>query len=217
VLPEHPFAGTPTAAPQGMPQSIEVVAPRTSFAPALMERMYRSRGTLVAPVIVAAAVTAWRSHARMIDVGIGSGVFLLGWAGRMWSQRHLGYRLRSRRMRLTTCGPYRWVRNPVYIANTLVVTGTTLMTGAYWLAAAAALLCGVVYSLAVRHEEAALGQWYGATHLAFVVDTPRWIPSRPSSRRRPCCTGARSWMHVALAEWHVPLVLVPVAIPLVLR
>jgi protein-S-isoprenylcysteine O-methyltransferase Ste14 len=146
----------------------------------------------------------------------GVAVFLVGWTGRIWAHRHLGYRLRRHRKRLTTCGPYRWVRNPIYIANTLVVTGTTLTTGDYWLAAATALLCCVVYSLTVHWEEGALARWYGARYVEYARVTPRWIPSTPASPE-VVCTGTRPWGDVAMAEWHVPLILAPVLIPLVLR
>src|SRR5262245_17316497 len=78
----------------------------------LARRVYRLRGTLVAPAIFAAAVAAWNAHPRPVDLAVGACTFLLGWAVRAWAQRHLAYRLR-RRMHLTCCGPYRWVRNPV--------------------------------------------------------------------------------------------------------
>ena len=148
--------------------------------------IYRSRGVLIAPAIFAASVTAWRSEILAADIGIGGALFLLGWAIRVWAQRHLGYRLRNR-MHLTACGPYRWVRNPIYIANTLVVTGATAMTGAHWLVATAAVVCGSVYSLAARHEEGALGRRYGAAYRAYAALTPRWIPSKPTSPVGPGC------------------------------
>ena len=178
--------------------------------------IYRSRGVLIAPVIFAASVTAWRSEILAADIGIGGALFLLGWAIRVWAQRHLGYRLRNR-MHLTACGPYRWVRNPIYIANTLVVTGTTAMTGAHWLVATAAVVCGSVYSLAAVHEEGALGRRYGAPYRAYAALTPRWIPSKPTSPVGPGCGCSRSWPQIALAEWHVPLILVPVLLPWILR
>jgi protein-S-isoprenylcysteine O-methyltransferase Ste14 len=196
--------------------SIEVEAPRPSVAPAFPRRMYRSRGVLVAPVILAASMTAWRSELRALDIGVGGTLFVLGWAIRVWAQRHLGYRLRSR-MRLTTCGPYRWVRNPIYIANMLIVSGTTAMTGAQWLVATAALLCGVVYALAARHEEGHLSRRYGAAYRAYAERVPRWIPSRPAFGAARCHEDGRSWTQVAIAECHVPLILAPVLLPLVLR
>jgi len=202
--------------PRAERRTIGVEAARPSVGPLFPRWIYRSRGVLIAPVICAASVTAWRSELRAADVGIGGALFLLGWATRIWAQRHLGYRLRDG-MHLTTCGPYRWVRNPIYIANTLIVTGTTAMTGAYWLTATAALLCGGVYALATRHEERALRRRYGAPYRAYAALTPRWIPSRPASPVGSGCGSARSWPQVAAAECHVPLILVPVLLPWVLR
>jgi protein-S-isoprenylcysteine O-methyltransferase Ste14 len=197
-------------------RSIAGSLPRASATHPMVRWAYRARGTLVAPIVLAAAVIAWRAHPRRVDLALGGALFLVGWAARIWAQRHLGYRL-PRRMRLTACGPYRWVRNPVYIGNTLAVTGTTVMVGDCRLAAAAALLCALVYSLAVRHEENVLGQRYGAGYRTYAALTPRWIPSYPSWSPEACCQGSRSWMRVAMAEWQVPLILVPVLVPLVLH
>lgn len=194
----------------------DVVEPRAGSDPSLFRLAYRLRGAFVAPVILAAAVLARHAHPHAGSLGAGAATFLAGWGGRMWAQRHLGYRLR-RRMRLTTCGPYRRVRNPIYIANTLVVTGTTLLTGDPWLVAAAIGLCAAVYGLTVRHEEARLARWYGRRYLAYVHTTPRWLPSVPAPPDGVGCACARHWTEVALAEWHVPLVLVPVLVPLIIR
>jgi protein-S-isoprenylcysteine O-methyltransferase Ste14 len=196
-------------------QPVELVAPARGARP-LFRRAYRARGALVTPAIIAAAVAAWRAHPRGLDLAMGTAAFLIGWLGRMWAQRHLGYRIR-RRMRLTTCGPYRWVRNPVYVANTLVVTGTTLMAGSHLLAAGAALLCAAVYGLTVRYEEARLARWYGRRYLAYCSVTPRWLPAPSASPSAARCGCARSWGDVVIAEWHVPLIVVPVLLPLVVR
>jgi protein-S-isoprenylcysteine O-methyltransferase Ste14 len=201
--------------PRVAPRMIEVEATRPNAIPPFPRWVYRSRGVLVAPVIVAASATAWRSQILAADVGIGGALFLLGWTIRIWAQRHLGYRVRNR-MRLTTCGPYRWVRNPIYIANTLIVVGTTAMTGAYWLMATSTLLCGAVYSLTALHEEGALGRRYGAPYRAYAALTPRWIPSQPPSSGSGC-ESRRSWPEVVAAECHVPLILVPVLLPWVIR
>jgi len=207
----------PVMIPSTAKHSIEdVVGPLVGSGRSLFRLAYRMRGAFVAPVIVAAAVLARYAHPHAGTLGAGAATFLTGWGGRMWAQRHLGYRLRQR-MRLTTCGPYRLVRNPIYIANTLVVTGATLLTGNPWLVAAAIGLCAVVYGLTVRHEEAFLARWYGRRYLAYVDATPRWLPSVPAPPEGVGCTCARHWTEVALAEWQVPLVLVPVLVPLIIR
>ena len=179
----------------------------------LAKLVYRMRGNLVAPAIFAAGAVAWGAHPRPLDLIAGGLTFLVGCAGRAWSQCHLGYRL-NRRMHLTTCGPYRWVRNPVYIANTLLVVGTTLMTGNHVLVAAATLLCGSVYALTVRYEEGRLARTYGHDYIEYYLATPRWIPTNPGSAVPPCdCK--RSWTDVAKAEWQVSLLLVPILLELV--
>jgi len=182
----------------------------------LCKLAYRSRGVCVAPAIGIATLAALHAHPPAVDLVVGAILFLLGWGGRLWAQQHLGYRLHSR-MRLTGCGPYRYLRNPIYVANTLVVTGTTLLAGSPRLAVGAALLCAAVYSLTVRHEEGHLTRRYGRRYLAYCDATPRWLPLIPPPPTAMACTCARSWTEIALAEWHVPLILVPVVVPLLVR
>jgi protein-S-isoprenylcysteine O-methyltransferase Ste14 len=177
---------------------------------------YHSRGMCVAPAIGVATIAALHAHPPAVDLAVGSILFLLGWGGRLWAQRHLGYRL-PYRMRLTSCGPYRFMRNPIYVANTLIVTGTTLVAGSPRLAIGAALLCAAVYSLTVHHEEGHLTRRYGRRYLAYCEATPRWLPLIPSPPAATACTCARHWTEIALAEWHVPLILVPVVVSLLIR
>ena len=195
---------------------IDTVVQYPPGTPSPFRRIYRWRGALVAPALAAAAVTAWTTHPVPLEIVLGGGMFLVGWAGRAWAQRHLGYRVRER-MRLTTCGPYGWIRNPVYVANTLAVTGTTLMAGSYWLAAGTALLCGAVYSVVVRYEEVRLARCYGRAYLAYHAVTPRWLPAGLARSAPAGCACTRSWTDVAKAEWQVPLILLPVLLPRLIR
>ena len=53
---------------------------------------------------------------------------------------------------LTTAGPYKWVRHPMYGGILLVVVGSSILGGSWWAAGAAAIL-GVLFYLKSRHEE----------------------------------------------------------------
>jgi protein-S-isoprenylcysteine O-methyltransferase Ste14 len=160
-------------------------------------------------VIGIATIAALHGHPPAADLVTGAIMFLLGWSGRLWAQRHLGYRLRHR-MRLTTCGPYGLMRNPIYVANSLVVTGVALVAGSPTVAVGAALLCAAVYGLTVRHEEAHLTRRYGRHYLAYCDATPRWLPIITGPPPATGCACAPHWMELVRAEWHVPLILVPV-------
>ncbi len=76
-------------------------------------------------------------------------------------------------------GPYRWVRNPIYIAALLVVLGEA------WLFLSPPLL---LYSVAmaiffhlfvIGYEEPTLRRRFGETYIDYVRTVPRWIPRSP--------------------------------------
>src|SRR5215831_2528608 len=81
--------------------------------------------------------------------------------------------------RVVAAGPYRWVRNPIYIAALLVVLGEA------WLFLSLPLLeyagaMGVFFHLFVTgHEEPALSRRFGTAYLDYLCTVPRWIPHPP--------------------------------------
>jgi protein-S-isoprenylcysteine O-methyltransferase Ste14 len=77
-------------------------------------------------------------------------------------------------------GPYRYVRNPMYLSVTLIVLGEVLLTGsrsllAYWVA------WFVMVNLIVRgYEEPTLRRQFGAAYERYTASVRRWLPrSRP--------------------------------------
>jgi protein-S-isoprenylcysteine O-methyltransferase Ste14 len=156
--------------------------------------------TMLLPRAVSPTAVAWL-------VGVG-GLVALGWTGRIWSQIHLGYRLPVR-MSLTTCGPYRFLRNPIYCANTLVITGAVTAFGCWWAVPLAVLWCAAFYSAVIRHEEARLRAWHGRAYRAYCDDVARWVPRLAAGGDR--CHHRLSPRSL-LAELQVPVVLVPAGV-----
>jgi protein-S-isoprenylcysteine O-methyltransferase Ste14 len=79
-------------------------------------------------------------------------------------------------------GPYRWVRNPIYIAALLVMVGEAwlfLSLPLVLYAAAAAVGC---HLFVVGYEERVLSRRFGAKYTAYRRTVSRWIP-RPPRRR----------------------------------
>ena len=76
-------------------------------------------------------------------------------------------------------GPYRWVRNPMYLGAVLVICGAAL-----WLQSAAALAVAVFFILlahlfVVLYEEPSLEQRFGESYLRYRRAVRRWLPHRP--------------------------------------
>jgi protein-S-isoprenylcysteine O-methyltransferase Ste14 len=143
----------------------------------------------------------------------GVAMFLSGWMLRIWAQRHLQYRVRGARMAMTVCGPYAYVRNPIYIAITLMVVGAVMASDDLSLVPLALAWCVVTYSLVVRHEEGRLVAQYGAAYRAYQTHVHRWIPLLP--RQEASCPH-RSLVQPFLAEAHTPLILAPAVLKSIL-
>ena len=84
-------------------------------------------------------------------------------------------------------GPYRWVRNPMYLGAFLVLTGYALCAVSFAALLVAFGLLGVTHLFAVLYEEPALERRFGDTYRTYRSRTRRWIPGPPreaGTRRR---------------------------------
>lgn len=77
--------------------------------------------------------------------------------------------------RLITEGPFSKSRNPIYVANTLLVFGAGLLFGIPWLLIAALLAAIATQKLAIEREERHLAARFGADWQAYASRTPRWL------------------------------------------
>jgi protein-S-isoprenylcysteine O-methyltransferase Ste14 len=81
---------------------------------------------------------------------------------------------------LIASGPYRWSRNPLYLAAALMLCGLGLLAGADGAALALIPATLLAYTPVVLAEEHALAQLFGDGYRAYCTRVPRWIGrSRP--------------------------------------
>lgn len=94
-----------------------------------------------------------------------------GLALRIWAAGHLGAAGRTREpggTELVTSGPYRFIRNPLYVANFLLTAGVLTALGTrWWLALLILLLFVVEYGLIIRAEERALANQFGEHYVRY--------------------------------------------------
>ena len=76
-------------------------------------------------------------------------------------------------------GPYRWVRNPIYIGALLIVLGEAWLFTSLPLLEYAAGMAVFFHLFVVGYEEPALGRRFGPAYADYRRAVPRWIP-RPS-------------------------------------
>jgi protein-S-isoprenylcysteine O-methyltransferase Ste14 len=114
--------------------------------------------------------------ARMIGLGIGAaGVALLVWA--IATLRSHGTTLLpdAGATHLVTSGPYRRFRNPIYLADAMIILGVAELTKNIWLVIAAALFAALVTWLAILPEERHLARRFGQAYLDYKAKSRRWI------------------------------------------
>jgi protein-S-isoprenylcysteine O-methyltransferase Ste14 len=83
---------------------------------------------------------------------------------------------------LVVGGPFRWIRNPGYVAVVSLVVGQALLFGSGAVLAYAAFLALAFHLFVVFYEEPILRRQFGADYDAYCREVPRWIP-RPQARR----------------------------------
>jgi protein-S-isoprenylcysteine O-methyltransferase Ste14 len=92
---------------------------------------------------------------------------------------------------LTLSGPYRFVRNPFYLANLIVECGLLAMIGNPWVAAAYLALWFWIYGSTIRSEEATLARLFGEQFAAYCRRVPRLFPMPGRYLRRDEVTGPK--------------------------
>jgi protein-S-isoprenylcysteine O-methyltransferase Ste14 len=76
---------------------------------------------------------------------------------------------------LVTDGPFRYSRNPLYMACTIIYLGITLSVGSLWLLLMLVPTLAVVHYRIVRREEEYLEGRFGESYRAYKAQVNRWI------------------------------------------
>jgi len=123
-----------------------------------VKTLFKSRGWLVLPPVFAAFFCfRWETGHDTVIWAIGGPVFLAAVGLRVWAQCHLHYRLHVHKV-MTTEGPYRYTRNPIYVANTAIVASLVLLMECAWLVLPAVVWCAVAYSAGALRGKTPVGE-----------------------------------------------------------
>lgn len=107
------------------------------------------------------------------------GILFAEWM-RIWAVGYAGSRTRTRGdtvEELVHMGPYRLVRNPLYLANILMYTLCGVLFGFIYLSVFIFLYSAIQYHFIVAYEEDLLERTFGDAYHAYVSWVPRWIPA----------------------------------------
>lgn len=132
---------------------------------------------VVVPDLLEFARWPFPTWARIAGFAIGlAGVFLLA-----WSDYSLGKNLSvipeiKTEHTLTTKGPYRWIRHPIYSAGTLLCLGNFIVTS-NWLVGAICLGGALLlYGSRMSREEQMLIDRFGEQYRQYIQTTGRLFP-----------------------------------------
>ena len=84
--------------------------------------------------------------------------------------------------RLVIAGPYRYVRNPMYLAAELILLGQAALFAVPALVGYAALFGLAAHAFVVGYEERALAHRFGEEYAEYRATVPRWVPRKRGSR-----------------------------------
>jgi protein-S-isoprenylcysteine O-methyltransferase Ste14 len=128
----------------------------------------------------AATPTAW---AAMPAITVGAALYL--WC--VWNFAAVGHGtpgLWDAPRRVVATGPYRWVRNPIYIGALVVVAGEAWLFLSLPLLEYAAAMAIFFHVFVIGYEEPRLRRRFGAAYLGYTRTVRRWIPRPPAREQR---------------------------------
>jgi len=115
----------------------------------------------------------WRLLAGTLVAGAGAAVF---WTG-LWTFASLrtGIMLQDPATRIVTTGPYRWSRNPQYVAFVTLYLGATILADTVWPLILLPVVIAVLRALVIHREEHYMHRTFGDEYRAYCRRVPRWL------------------------------------------
>lgn len=148
---------------------------------------------------------AFMPHAAPRGYFVGLACLAAFVAIRVWVTRSMGgaahvHERKARKKRtLLTEGPFRFCRNPLYVANSLGIAGACWMLAPWWFGVLGLVSSLVWYTGVARWEERLLADLYPDEYPAFMATTHRLLPI---PRRKAAASGIEPypWTKVARRE-----------------
>lgn len=114
--------------------------------------------------------------ARVVGMAFGViGLCLVGWGLWTLQQHNTTVLPHDGASTLVTSGPFRYLRNPIYLGDVFIMFGLAEVTKSIWFVIAAILFAVAVTRLAIKPEERHLEARFGDAYLDYKSQTRRWI------------------------------------------
>jgi protein-S-isoprenylcysteine O-methyltransferase Ste14 len=211
-----PSAPQPAASPAALYTTTEPAVP---FLARVGAWTFRQRSWLPVPLGLAVVTVRSGQVSGAWVVALGAAIVLIGELLRLWAVRHIGTISRTRTSTrlgpLITSGPFRIVRNPLYLGNWLIWSGLVVASGLLWMLPVAWAVFALQYGTMVIWEETRLRAMFGRQYDRYARDVARWVPGRPNELAplRP----PYPWQEVVYSERGTLLAVALVATLLVIK
>ena len=116
----------------------------------------------VALGFVFAAVVLWEARPTVKSLLVGAAVALVGEMLRTWAAGHL-----EKSKEVTSSGPYRYTRHPLYLGSSLIGIGLALAANNLGVFVLVILYLASTLTAAMRSEEAHLREKFGGAYDAY--------------------------------------------------
>ena len=110
-----------------------------------------------------AAVVLWLAQPEWSTWTAGAVIAMCGELLRIWAAGHL-----EKSREVTSSGPYRFTRHPLYVGSTMIGIGAAVAATSLVVAAIIGVYIGLALSAARRSEEAHLREKFGDAYDAYV-------------------------------------------------
>lgn len=164
--------------------------------------LFRHRSWLPLPIAALLLLAPASTGSRWFPV-VGLTLVAVGESIRLWAVRHIGVISRTRSDRLgplVANGPFRYLRNPLYLGNILLWLGFALSARLPWLVPICVVVLASQYHAIVCWEEALLASRLGQPYLDYVARVPRWLPRWPTHAAEGRAVAVHSWGHTLFSE-----------------
>jgi protein-S-isoprenylcysteine O-methyltransferase Ste14 len=114
--------------------------------------------------------------AAVVGAPLVLGSILLGiWAMREFDRAGTPVPVREPTVALVTAGPYRFSRNPIYVALSLLHLGTAVWVNSAWLLLTLVAALIVMAQGVIAREERYLERKFGKPYLEYMAAVRRWL------------------------------------------
>ncbi len=133
-----------------------------------LQRSFKPRFAVIYPFAILMAIFCTLDN-HSLRAGIG--YIIAGMLIRLWSN---GYAIKNDK--LTTSGPYAFVRNPLYLGTFLIALGFVIVLKTSFMGAALMIALGIMYYRTVKDEQGMLTAKFGDAYRDYCQKVPAMIP-----------------------------------------